>query len=166
VLSRKTYSRIFTCMSTALTIREAKTEDLDSLLELYLHLTPSNVPFSSVLAENIFSRFLQYEGSTILLGEIANEMVSSCVLVVIPNLTRGGAPYALIENVVTHADHRCLGYGKLVLDAATERAWGFDCYKVMLMTGPKEIETLAFYEKAGFKQSKTGFQKRRAVASE
>ena len=152
-------------MSSVLTIREASTDDLGRLLELYLHLTPSNVPFSSVMAENIFSSFLQYEGSVILLGEIGGELVSSCTLVVVPNLTRGGTPYALVENVVTHADHRCQGYGKSVLDAATKHAWGFDCYKVMLMTGSKETATLAFYERAGFKQSKTGFQKLRIVGS-
>ena len=152
-------------MSSALTIREACTDDLDRLLELYLHLTPNNVPFSSVMAENIFSKFLQYEGSAILLGEIGDELVSSCTLVVVPNLTRGGTPYALVENVVTHVSHRCQGYGRLLLDAATKLAWEFDCYKVMLMTGSKEIGTLTFYEKAGFKQSKTGFQKRRAVAT-
>ncbi len=37
-------------------------------------------------------------------------MVATCTLVVIPNLTRGGTPYALIENVVTHTDHRNKGY--------------------------------------------------------
>lgn len=151
-------------MNTVLTIREASADDLDGLLKLYLHLTPNNVPFSSVTAEKIFSRFLQYEGSVILLGEIDDELVSSCTLVVVPNLTRGGTPYALVENVVTHIDHRRQGYGKSVLDAATKHAWGFDCYKVMLMTGSKDIATLTFYERAGFKQSKTGFQKRRVVA--
>jgi len=150
-------------MSSAFTIREASKDDLGRLLELYRHLTPNNIPFSLVVAENIFSRFQQYEGSSIFLGEIGNELVSSCTLVIIPNLTRGGTPYALVENVVTHADHRCQGYGKSLLNAVTEHAWGFDCYKIMLLTGSKETATLAFYERAGFKQSKTGFQKRRTV---
>jgi len=153
-------------MSEILKIREAGSGDLDRLLKLYIHLTPNNVPFPSAVAEDIFFRFSRYEGSAILLGEIDDELVSSCTLVVVPNLTRGGTPYALVENVVTHIDHRCQGYGKSVLDAATNHAWDKNCYKVMLMTGSKESATLGFYERAGFKQSKTGFQKRRAIASQ
>jgi GNAT superfamily N-acetyltransferase len=80
---------------------------------------------------------------------------------VIPNLTRGGKPYALIENVVTHAAYRGRGFGQAVLRAAVERAWAARCYKAMLMTGSKRASTLAFYEAAGFEQSKTGFQVRR-----
>ena len=80
---------------------------------------------------------------------------------VVPNLTRSGRPYGLIENVVTHADHRVRGYGKQLLQAAITAAWDADCYKVMLMTGSKEPSTLAFYASAGFEQSKTRFQVRR-----
>lgn len=149
-------------MNSALTIRSASSDDLDRLLDLYIHLTPNNVRYPSAIAGEIFARFMKYEGSVVLLGEIDDELVTSCTLVVIPNLTRGGTPYALIENVVTHADHRCKGYGKLILDMATDRAWGQGCYKAMLMTGSQESATLAFYESAGFQQSKTGFQKRRA----
>ena len=150
-------------MDNKFKIRTAISDDLERLLKLYTHLTPNNVPFPSNIAEEIFSRFSRYDGSAILLGEIYDELVSSCTVVVIPNLTRGGTPYALIENVVTEADHRRQGYGKLVLDAATNHAWDCGCYKVMLMTGSNEGATLAFYESVGFKHSKTGFQKRRSV---
>lgn len=105
----------------------------------------------------------RYEGSVVLVGVIGDAPVTTCTLVVIPNLTRGAKPYALIENVVTHADHRGAGFGRAVLDAAVERAWDAGCYKVMLMTGSKNPATLAFYEAAGFEQSKTGFQVRRAA---
>jgi len=150
-------------MTEKISIRAASLADLDRLLQLYTHLTPNNVPFPSAVAGEIFSKFSRYDGSVILLGEVGGELVSSCTVVIIPNLTRGGTPYALIENVVTHADHRCLGYGKSVLDFAVNHAWDCGCYKAMLMTGAMEGATLAFYESAGFAQSKTGFQKRRTV---
>jgi GNAT superfamily N-acetyltransferase len=88
-------------------------------------------------------------------------LTSSCTLVVIPNLTRSGQPYGLIENVVTHSTYRGRGFGKQILQAAVEAAWKADCYKVMLMTGSKRPSTLAFYAAAGFEQNKTGFQIRR-----
>lgn len=150
-------------MSSSLEIREAETSDLKRLLELYLHLSPNNVPFSSTSAEQVFSRFQRYPGSVVFLGELSEDLVSSCTVVVVPNLTRGGTPYALIENVVTHEGHRNRGFGKLVLERAVDHAWDFGCYKVMLMTGSKEMATLAFYERAGFQQSKTGFQIRRSI---
>jgi GNAT superfamily N-acetyltransferase len=57
--------------------------------------------------------------------------------------------------------HRGRGYGKATLDFATTHAWQQGCYKVMLMTVSKEAATLEFYRRAGFEQTKTGFQKRR-----
>ena len=86
------------------------------------------------------------------------ELVSTCTLTMIPNLTRMGRPYGLIENVVTHPDYRKQGLGTQVLRYALNIAWEHGCYKVMLMTGSKREETLLFYEKVGFKRDiKTGF---------
>lgn len=65
---------------------------------------------------------------------------------------------------MTHRDHRQRGYGSQILDAATNAAWSLDCYKVILMTGAKARATLNFYARAGFEQSKTGFEKRRLPA--
>lgn len=90
-------------------------------------------------------------------GLIEGALVTSCTLIVIPNLTCGGQPYGLIENVVTHADFGGRGFGKKILQVAVDAAWQFDCYKVMLMTGSKKTSKLAFYASAGFEQNKMGF---------
>lgn len=149
---------------TELVIRPAERTDLAALLDLYVHLDASDTRCASDEAAGIFERFLGYAGSAILAGFVDGRLAASCTLVVIPNLTRGGTPYALIENVVTHADYRNRGYGKTILAAAVDRAWAEGCYKAMLMTGSKRPSTLAFYEAAGFEQSKTGFQIRRLSA--
>lgn len=148
-------------MSKPLQIRPAKVTDLNQLLKLYAQLSPDNTPLPSAIAEALFDKISLYEGSAILIGVIDDIIVSTCTLIIIPNLTRAGKPYALIENVVTHAKYCRLGYAIALLDGAASRAWAHDCYKVMLMTGATEPATLAFYERAGFEQSKTGFQKRR-----
>jgi GNAT superfamily N-acetyltransferase len=146
---------------SALGIRDAQPDDLPELQALYLHLSPEDAICPSEEAATILHRFLLYPGSAILIGEVGDDLVVSCTLVVIPNLTRGGKPYGLIENVVTHADWRNRGFGRMMLQVATERAWTVGCYKVMLMTGSKKPSTLEFYRSAGFEQSKTGFQIRR-----
>lgn len=148
---------------TALVVRPAGPADLPHLLDLYRHLNPDDARCPPEDAVAALDHLLGYEGSAVLLGFRDNALVTTCTLVVIPNLTRGGRPYALIENVVTHADHRGMGFGRRVLDVAVGRAWAAGCYKVMLMTGSKEPSTLAFYAAAGFEQSKTGFQMRRAA---
>ena len=85
-------------------------------------------------------------------------LVSTCYLNVIPNLTRGARPYGVIENVVTHADHRNRGYGKQVIQHALEAAWAMGCYKVMLLAGSRNPVTHAFYRGAGFSgDDKTGY---------
>jgi GNAT superfamily N-acetyltransferase len=56
----------------------------------------------------------------------------------------------VIENVVTHINHRRMGYGKSLLAHTLDFAWSADCYKVMLMTSRKDTGTRQFYESAGF----------------
>ena len=146
---------------SAPSVRPATRQDLPAVLDLYRHLNSDTDGSSIQTAEAVFDRFLAYDGSAILLCLVDDVAVASCTLVVVPNLTRGARPYALIENVVTHGDHRRMGYGRKVLDAACDAAWAAGCYKVMLMTGSKQPGTLDFYRSAGFEQSKTGFQKRR-----
>ena len=85
-------------------------------------------------------------------------IVSSCVCVIIPNLTRGVRPYTFVENVVTHADYRGKGYATACLNYARELAQKENCYKMMLLTGSKPPATLAFYQNAGYNSTdKTAF---------
>ncbi len=142
-------------------IRTATHDDLPSLLKLYRKLHPGDAALSVDDAAKILDRYRLYAGSDVFLGLVDSVLVTTCALVVIPNLTRGGLPYGLIENVVTDPEHRERGYGTSILQAATAAAWHHDCYKVMLLTGSANPATIRFYGDAGFEQTKTGFQIRR-----
>ncbi|MCR4524082.1 MULTISPECIES: GNAT family N-acetyltransferase [Bosea] len=146
---------------TELVIRAAEQADLPALQDLYRHLLPEDERCPDGKAAAILENLRSFEGSAVLIGLLGNDLVASCTVIVIPNLTRGGTPYALIENVVTDTRHRNRGLGKAILKTAVDRAWAAGCYKAMLMTGSRKPSTLAFYEAAGFEQSKTGFQARR-----
>lgn len=145
----------------SLEIRVAKQGDIQSLMKLYDQLNPDDPKLSADNAERVWLRFQSYSGSGIFIGLEDGILVTTCTLVVVPNLTRGGLPYGLIENVITAADHRKKGYGKAVIKEAVSAAWHYDCYKIMLLTGSKDPATLKFYQGIGFEQNKTGFQIRR-----
>lgn len=127
------------------------TDDLPALLALYGHLHSSDDPLPSPSEiESVWSEIMSNERFQYLGGFLDGELVSSCTLSIIPNLTRGCRPYGLIENVVTHPTHRKHGYGTALLRAALSSAWTAGCYKVMLLTGRKDEATLRFYQSAGF----------------
>lgn len=139
-------------------VREVQEKDLNGLLELYLHLHEESVPELTEHLKKIWQTILADENHHIIVKELAGKLVSSCVCVVIPNLTRGIRPYAFVENVVTHADYRGKGYATECLNYAKKLAEKENCYKMMLLTGSKKESTLKFYERAGYNSSdKTAF---------
>ena len=142
-------------------IRPIAMANLPTLLALYRHLNVEDPILDLQLAATRLAEILAHPGMTIFAAFDGDKAVSSVTLIVIPNLTRGGAPYALIENVVTHADYRRRGLAGTVLRKAFASAWERNCYKIMLLTGSKNPATLRFYANCGFTQDKTGFQIRR-----
>lgn len=139
-------------------VREAKREDLQELLELYLCLHETSAPERSERLMSAWEQILRDENHHLIVNEADGKIVSSCVCVVIPNLTRNARPYALVENVVTHTDYRRRGYAAQCLDRAKAVAEGQGCYKIMLLTGSKEQTTLDFYAHAGYNcTDKTAF---------
>ena len=139
-------------------VREAVTEDLEELLQLYLYLHEQTVPALSEYLLSTWNRILEDENHHLIVKIVDGRIVSSCVCVIIPNLTRNVRPYAFVENVVTHGDYRGKGYATECLDYAKDIAVKKNCYKMMLLTGYRERKTLEFYRKAGYNSTdKTAF---------
>ncbi len=141
-----------------ITVREVAEAELPALLHLLTHLNPNDPPLPADEGADIWTPMVQDPNQCVYGAYRDTELVATGTLIVIPTLTRGGRPYALVENVVTHSGHRRCGYGAAVLKHALEAAWERGCYKVMLLTGSKTEATLRFYESAGFQRGdKTGF---------
>lgn len=139
-------------------VREARQEDLSAVLELYLCLHETSVPEPSEHLTEVWDQILSDKNHYLIVNEADGKIVSSCVCVIIPNLTRNVRPYAFVENVVTHLAYRGKGYATQCLDYAKAVAEQSGCYKMMLLTGSKEQKTLDFYTRAGYNcTDKTAF---------
>ena len=139
-------------------VREAVKEDLFEILNLYLFLHEYNVPEGSEHLQKTWKDILKDVNHHIIVNEIDGKIISSCVCVIIPNLTRNIRPYAFIENVVTNEAYRGKGYSTECLDYAKAIAIKNNCYKMILLTGTKNESTLDFYRKAGYNsEDKTAF---------
>lgn len=139
-------------------IRLIRPEELPQLLALYRHLHPEGWLEDGPRAATVWEAISATPWYRIVVAEEGGELVSSCTLLLVPNLTHGGRPYGLIENVVTRPDCRNRGLATACLDFARALAAEQGCYKLMLMTGSKRESTLDFYRKAGYRSDqKTAF---------
>lgn len=148
-------------MSTSVEVRPLQQRDLAGLLALYAQLIEDDLPLSPALAETRFGEILKREGLTVFGGFVDGVLASTCVLIVVPNLTRGGMSYAFIENVVTDGAHRRTGLGRQTVKTAIDAAFSAGCYTVRLQTGGTRPGTLDFYRSCGFDLTKHGLEVRR-----
>ena len=136
-----------------MTIREASAGDAQELKELYFeHLTkyPPKEEQDMETWKTMLAEFRADPYMVILVAEEDGRVVSSVQLAIIRSLTHNVRPFAVIENVVTHADYRQRGYASALLQRASEIVAEHNCYKVTLETGSNRESTLNFYRKNGF----------------
>ncbi|GAB3823486.1 GNAT family N-acetyltransferase [Kribbella italica] len=138
--------------------REARTEDFTAIAGLYHQLHPEE----PVLTDRSgFDRILASEAFRLSVLEVDGDVVATTYLNLVPNLTRGSRPYAVVENVVVEESRRGTGLGQQIMAGTLQAAWDAGCYKVMLMTGSKRESTHAFYRACGFRDDvKQAFQAR------
>ena len=139
-------------------IREAEPVDLIKILKLYSFLHDDENDDVTVLRKDTWDKIMADPNHHVAVALVEDKFVSSCVCLIVPNLSRNGRPYALVENVVTDPKHRRKKYASQCLNFAKEIAKSQNCYKIMLLTGHKEKAVLEFYRRAGYNsEDKTAF---------
>jgi GNAT superfamily N-acetyltransferase len=136
-------------------IRDATPADLPRLLELLQQLSEdSEYPEESAreltpAQHAALARVDADPRSRLLVLEDDGGICGTMTLYVVPNLSHGGAPFAVVENVVVDRDVRGGGLGKLLMERALALAWEAGCYKVSLTSNRKRAGAHAFYERIG-----------------
>ena len=102
-------------------------------------------------ADRIWQETLAYPGVHVFVSDDRDRIAATCMLVIAPNLLRGGRRHGFLENVVTHPELRRRGHGKAVVRAALEHAWAANCHHVLMQSGRADPGVHAFYEGLGFR---------------
>jgi len=124
--------------------------EFGQLISLYRQLHPEDPFVSHESGFAVFKNILSSDHFFLLGAKIGDTLVGSTYVNVIPNITRGTSPYAVIENVITSTDRQNQGIGKGLMKYTLDFIWNKGCYKAMLMTGSKRESVHAFYRSCGF----------------
>ena len=101
-------------------ITEINDSELSSLLELYTELGDNPIPKIDDSIKAKWKSMVNDKNYHIVVAKENNKIVSTCTVIIIPNLTHNQRPYAFIENVVTSKEFRKKGYGTAVLNYAKD----------------------------------------------
>ena len=137
-------------MTHPLQLRSLQQADVSALLVLYRELHPNDEPLPEARAAELWQAIASDANQIYLGGFLGGELVAACNAAITPNLTRGGRPFAVIENVVVASAQRRRGFGTLLLRELVEQCWQRDCYKIMLQSAQNRAGAHDFYEAIGF----------------
>jgi len=138
-----------------MTIRDATEADLPRLVELLDQLTldvPRERPGSPLpdVYTKAFRRMQADEEQRLLVLEVDGRIVGTLVLLIIPNLTHKGRPYANVENVIVDDSERGAGRGRQLMEYAIDEAKRAGCYKLALTSHKSRADAHRFYANLGF----------------
>lgn len=142
-------------------VRRAGRNDIAGLLALYVELAEGrdvSVPASPVDSGPILEAIMADQARHLLVGVIGDDIAGSVDLVVIPNLTHHGRPWAIVENVIVTQRYRRAGVGTALMTEALAEARAEGCYKVQLHSGKQRTGAHSFYRALGFDSIAEGFK--------
>jgi GNAT superfamily N-acetyltransferase len=139
-------------------VRLAAEQDVPRILELYDELTEEQHHLSLDDVQPVFAEIVSTPGHELLVAEEDGVVVGTMVLLVVPNLSHGALPWAIVENMVVDSRYRHRGIGRLLMEYAITSARQAGCYKVQLLSNKKRREAHKFYRSLGFEASAYGFR--------
>ena len=98
-------------------------------------------------------------GCEVIVAEEDGQIIGTSMLTIVPNLSHGGMPWIIVENVVVDKKHRRTGAGNLLMEYIKTKALENGCYKIQLMSDKSRSEEAhKFYNAIGYNASAEGFR--------
>lgn len=144
-------------------VREATEADLERIVELLaqLSLDEQREAVGPPLPDSYRDAFAEIAADPrqrLLVVEDGDRIAGSAVVIIVPNLSHQGRPYAIVENVIVDAWLRGAGYGELLMRHAIDLARAAGCYKIALTSNKRRPGAHRFYERLGFRAAHEGFR--------
>lgn len=144
-------------------VRDACEGDLPRLVELLaqLSLDAPREELGPPLPESYRRALREIEADPrqrLLLVGAGGRVVAAAALIIVPNLSHQGRPYAIVENVIVDVGERGAGHGELLMRYAAEEAQKAGCYKLTLTSNKRRRDAHRFYERLGFKPTHEGYR--------
>jgi len=145
-------------------VRLATETDIPRILELYNELVITTAPEELNRTSSLndyrqaFAHIQATSGHELLVAQEQDRVIGTMALIIVPNLTHQGLPWAGVENLFVDSSYRRQGIGKLLMDYARERAKGAGCYKIQLISDKRRSEAHEFYQALGYEASGHGFR--------
>lgn len=138
-------------------VRPLGPDDLDDAMRLYAELMGAAILPEGPAARTCWAAILSRPGTTVLGLDAGGAVASMATLHLLPNMSFGGRPNAVADNVVTLEGWRGRGLGRRVMGTLVARAWAAGAYKVALTTA-RGGAAEGFYRRLGFDpDEKTAF---------
>ena len=150
-------------MASTPTVRLATADDLPRLIELLaqLELGAPREALGPPMAEachRAFEEIANDPRQQLFVLDDGGRIAGSACLVIVPNLTHEGRPYAIVENVVVDEASRSSGYGELLMRHVMAEAQRAGCYKLALTSNKQRPDAHRFYQRLGFRATHEGFR--------
>lgn len=143
-------------MNEAPRIRLAEERDVPRIVELYRELTISDSAVEHTRNPTIadyqlvFAEIRSDPRQKLLVAELQGEVVGTIVLLVVPNLSHNGTPWAFLENLIVTEKCRRKGVGRMLLEHAVGAARRSGCHMVELCSDVRRKEAHRLYGSMGF----------------
>ena len=144
-------------------VRDATEADLPRIVELLaqLGLDEDREDLSSPVAEGYRKAFREIEEDprkSLLVVDVGGRVAGSAAVIIVPNLSHRGRPWAVVENVVVDEAERGKRYGELLMQRTREIAEQAGCYKLTLTSNKDRADAHRFYRRLGFIATHEGFR--------
>lgn len=129
-------------------IREAESRDRQQLFELYRMLVPNSTQMN-VLEEQI-EKLRNDPMNFVFVYDEEDAILGSITLNICLQALHGTRPYAIVENVIVHEDHRNKHIGNKLFNYVEEYCRSIDCHRIMLLSHSSRTEAHRFFKREGY----------------